>query len=261
MTFRTFNAIAVLAAVATWSSLALAQQAGAQPEAAPVAAPVPAPAPETTATPAPPATPVAAVSTESTVPTEPAAPVATPPPPPPPPAPSAQAAAGGPSEWDRWFGGKFMDTRVTFVFTDDNTLAGPRDRSPQAGFFNVNDEQFYEGLDTEKRGRENETQLVLYKRMPSYFHRVDAEAALVLQMEVGNESTNIGDNGSYLKLNFYTQRDDFDGDNVSVTFFPVDSQRMLLGYTYDITWGGEKIFPNNSGTVPGARLRYDFNVG
>jgi hypothetical protein len=238
MKSKSLLAIAALAAFTIWSAPSHAQQAdaGAPDEAAPAVTTAP------------------TVSTVSTPPSPTA-------PPPAPQTPSAQAAAGGPSEWDRWFGGKFMDTRVTFVFTDDNVLSGPRDRSPQAGFFNVNDEQFYEGLDSEKRGRENETQLVLYKRMPSYFHRLDAEAALVLQMEVGNEDTNIGDNGSYLKLNVYTQRDDFDGDNVSITFFPVDSQRMLLGYTYDITWGGERIFPNNSGTVPGARLRYDFNVG
>jgi hypothetical protein len=177
------------------------------------------------------------------------------------PAATSAAAKSEPSEWDRWFGGKFMDTRITFVFTDDNVLAGPEDRSPQPGFFNVDDEQFYEGLDSEKRGRENETQLVLYKRMPSYFHRLDAEAALVLEASIGIDDTQIGDDGSYLKLNLYTQRDDFDGDNVSLTLFPVDSQRMLLGYTYDITWGGEGIFPNNPGLVPGARLRYDFNVG
>jgi len=172
-----------------------------------------------------------------------------------------------PSEWDRWFGDNFVDTRVTFVFADDNVLAGPKDRSPQAGFSRVDDEMFFENLQTEKRGQETETQLVLYKRMPSYFHRLDAEAALVIELEnwvnedTWENETRIGDDGSYLKLNLYTERDDFDGDNVNLTLFPLDSQRFLLGYTYDITWGGERIFPNNTGQVPGLRLKYDFNVG
>jgi len=169
-----------------------------------------------------------------------------------------------PSEAERWFGGDFMDTRVTFVFSDNNVLAGPKDSSPGVGA-DAPDNEFYENLQTEKTGYETETELVLYKRMPSYFHRLDAEAALVLELQswVDDQWQNevrIGDNGSYLKLNFYTKRDDFEGDNISLTMFPMDSQRFLLGYTYDITWGGEKIFPNNSGQVPGARLKYDFNV-
>jgi hypothetical protein len=183
---------------------------------------------------------------------------------------AAEDAAQAPeeqSEWDRWFGDSFMDTRVTFVFADDNVLAGPKDRSPQAGLSRVDDEMFFENLESEKRGQETETQLVLYKRMPSYFHRLDAEAALVIELEnwvneaTWENETRIGDDGSYLKLNLYTVRDDFDGDNVNLTLFPLDSQRFLLGYTYDITWGGERIFPNNTGQVPGARLKYDFNVG
>ncbi|MCK9460380.1 MAG: hypothetical protein M0R80_12145 [Proteobacteria bacterium] len=255
---RALLASGAFALALAWSGIAAAQYepppppppppvdpaAPAPPEAMQPAEPPPAPAPEPLPAPTPEPPPA------------PPPPPPAPPPPPPPPPPKSE-----PSEWDRWFGGKFMDTRLTFVFTDDNTLAGPEDRSPQPGFFNVDDEQFYEGLDSEKRGRENETQLVLYKRMPSYFHRLDAEAALVLEMAIGIDDTQIGDDGSYLKLNLYTERDDFDGDNVSLTLFPVDSQRMLLGYTYDITWGGERIFPNNPGLVPGARLRYDFAVG
>lgn len=171
------------------------------------------------------------------------------------------------SEWDRWVGDKFMDTRVTFVFADDNLLANEKDRSPSAGFQSVDDEIFFENLQTEKRGLETETQLVLYKRMPSYFRRLDAEAALVIELQhwvneqTWKNETKLSDDGSYLKLNFYTRADDFDGDHISLTFFPMDSQRFLLGYTYDITWGGERIFPNNSGQVPGARLRYDIGVG
>ena len=173
-----------------------------------------------------------------------------------------------PAEWDRWYnGGNFMDTRITFVMSDDNLLAGTKERSPAIGFGQSNDELFFEGLQSEKRGWETETQLVLYKRMPSYFHRLDAEAALVLEMQnwvdedTWENETRIGDDGSYLKLNWYTRRDDFEGDNVSLTLFPMDSQRFLLGYTYDLTWGGERIFPNKKGQVPGARLMYDFNVG
>jgi hypothetical protein len=166
--------------------------------------------------------------------------------------------------WDQWTGGNAMATRVTFAFGDDNLLAGPRDRSPQAGFSVPDDQLFFEQLMQEKRGYETETQLVVYKRMRSYFKHLDAEAGMVLEFENFVDQTTlsnrtvIGDDGSYLKLNYYTKANDFDGDVISLTMFPFDSQRFLLGYTYDITWGGQRIFPNNRGQVPGARLKYDF---
>ena len=172
-----------------------------------------------------------------------------------------------PLGFDQWTAGNAMATRVTFAFADDNLLAGPADRSPQPGFNLPDDELFFENLTQEKRGYETETQLVVYKRMPSYFRRLDAEAALVIELQnwinekTYRNETVIGDDGSYLKLNWWTKRDDHTGDHVSLTLFPMDSQRFLLGYTFDITWGGERIFPNNTGQVPGARLKYDWNVG
>lgn len=166
--------------------------------------------------------------------------------------------------WDQWTGGNTMATRVTFAFGDDNLLAGPKDRSPQAGFSVPDDQLFFEQIMQEKRGYETETQLVAYKRMRSYFKHLDAEAAMVLEFEnfvdqsTLRNRTVIGDDGSYLKLNYYLKANDFDGDVISLTMFPFDSQRFLLGYTYDIAWGGERIFPNNRGQVPGARLKWDF---
>ena len=155
----------------------------------------------------------------------------------------------------------FMDTWVTFVFADDNINAGAEDRSPGAGFQKVNDELFFENIQSEKRGQETLTQLVLYKEMPSYFPHLNVEAALVIEFEnyvnedTYKNETQIGDDGSYLKLNYFFSADTYSGDHISITAFPMDSNRFLLGYTYDITWGGEDIFPNNSGQVPGVRLR------
>jgi len=169
--------------------------------------------------------------------------------------------------FNKWTNGNFMGTRVTFAFADDNLLAGPADRSPQPGFNLADDRFFYEQLTQEKRGYETETQLVVYRRMPSYFKHLDVEAALVLEMQnwinekTWKNETVIGDDGSYLKLNWSIKPRDYNGDHVSLTLFPMDSQRFLLGYTYTVTWGGERIFPNNSGQVPGMRLRYDWNVG
>ena len=165
------------------------------------------------------------------------------------------------------FAGDFMDTWVTFIFADDNVLAGPEDRSPGAGFQQVDDELFFENLEAERRGQETLTHLVLYKQMPSYFNHLNVEAALVIQMEnwvntdTGKSETVIGDDGSYLKMNYYFSSTEFMGDNISITAFPLDSQRFQLGYAYDIAWGGEKIFPGNTGQVPGFKLQGEWGTG
>lgn len=169
--------------------------------------------------------------------------------------------------YDRWTAGNAMATRITFAISDDNLLAGARDRSPAAGFKLASDRLFYDAIEREKRGFETETQLVVYKRMPTFFKRIDAEAAFVTEIEQWHDGktfqnyTTLSDDGSFGKVNFYTKRSDYTGDNVSLTMFPVDSQRFLLGYTYAVTWGGERMFPNNTGQTPGLRLRYDWNVG
>ena len=183
---------------------------------------------------------------------------------------------GPPLGFNQWTSGNGMATRVTFAIADDNLLAGAADRSPGVGFKLAADRLFYDAIEQRKRGFETETQLVVYKRVPTYFKRMDAEAAFVVNMnhytndKTYRTETQLRDNGSYVKLNWYTKRNDYQGDNVSLTMFPFDSQRFLLGYTYNITWGGERIFPNNApggdaarsnSMVPGARLRYDFRVG
>ncbi len=183
---------------------------------------------------------------------------------------------GPPLGFNQWTSGNAMATRVTFAIADDNLLAGPQDRSPTAGFKLAADRLFYDAIEQRKRGFETETQLVVYKRVPTYFKRMDAEAAFVVNLQhytndkTYRTETQIRDNGSYVKLNWYTKRSDNTGDQVSLTMFPFDSQRFLLGYTYNITWGGERTFPNNApggdaarsnSMVPGMRLRYDFNVG
>lgn len=183
---------------------------------------------------------------------------------------------GPPLGFNAWTAGNGMATRVTFAIADDNLLAGAADRSPGLGFKLAADRLFYDAIEQRKRGFETETQLVVYKRVPTYFKRMDAEAAFVVELQhytndkTYRTETQIRDDGSYVKLNWYTKRNDYQGDNVSVTMFPFDSQRFLLGYTYNITWGGERSFPNNApggdaarsnSMVPGMRLRYDFNVG
>ncbi len=166
--------------------------------------------------------------------------------------------------------GSFIDTTITGYFGDDNLLVGPDDFSPSPGLSNAYPELFFEGLEAEKTVAVTETHMVLYKKMPGFVRGMQTEAALVIEFEVfrdpdngnvgpsdSNIDTSIHDDGSYLKLTGFFDADAMAGPSVAFTMFPFDSQRFLLGFSYDLTWGGEDIFPTNYGPVPGAKLMLD----
>jgi hypothetical protein len=166
--------------------------------------------------------------------------------------------------------GSFMDTTITGYFGDDNLLADPENFSPSPGFSNAYPELFFEGLEAEKTVAVTETHLVLYKKMPGFIRGIETEAAMVLEFEVFRDPDNgqvgpsisqidasLRDDGSYLRVTGYFDRDAMEGSNLAFTMFPFDSQRFLLGFSYDLTWGGERIFPTNYGPVPGFKLNLD----
>ena len=168
--------------------------------------------------------------------------------------------------------GSFMDTTITGYFGDDNLLAGPEEFSPSPGFSNAYPELFFEGLESEKTVAVTETHLVLYKMMPGFIQGLQTEAAMVLEFEVFRDpdngqvgpslsqiDTSIRDDGSYLKITGFFDREAMTGPNLAFTLFPFDSQRFLLGFSYDLTWGGERIFPTNYGPVPGFKLNLDLD--
>ncbi len=151
----------------------------------------------------------------------------------------------------------FVDTRLTFVFADDNLLAGPGEidePSPGPQFdASGRNKLFFENYDTKDTGFETTTHLVLYKKSPTFFDRMYGEAALVLRL--GSDGS-FGDSSSYVRLS-WTPEGWEDGEEVSFTGFPVTSDRFRLGYSYRLTWGGAAIFPRRSrrSSVPGARLQ------
>jgi len=168
--------------------------------------------------------------------------------------------------------GSFIDTTITGYFGDDNLLAGPEDFSPSPGLSNAYPELFFEGLEAEKTVAVTETHLVVYKKMPGFIKGLETEAALVVEFEIFRDPDNgkvgpsvsqidasIQDDGSYLKVIGYFDREAMTGPNLSFTLFPFDSQRFLLGFSYDLTWGGERTFPTNFGPVPGFKLHLDLD--
>lgn len=151
-----------------------------------------------------------------------------------------------------------MDTRITFTISDDNVLQGPMNTNPASPTFpnfigSQNNTQFYDNYDTRYTGFETMTHLAMYKKMPSFFKRIDTEANLVvklLAMEDGK--IQLGDAGSFLRLVFPLGVDK-ENNNINLTAFPVSSDRFRNGYSFAISWGGNSIFPR-SGIVPGLKL-------
>ncbi|WP_187323602.1 hypothetical protein [Stigmatella aurantiaca] len=157
--------------------------------------------------------------------------------------------------------GDFVDTRLSFVFADDNVLAGAGETTPNSpnarfGAGNQNT-QFYDNFNTKFSGFESLSNLTLYKRMPAFFEGLTTEAALtVLLLESSSGGVTLQDNSSYIRLN-YTPAGWGEKEGISLTGFPVSADRFRLGYAYRISWGGSGIFTTRATAqgVPGAKLQ------
>jgi hypothetical protein len=161
----------------------------------------------------------------------------------------------------------FLDTRLTWTFGDDDVLQSTGQRVPISGLPSIGDRSqyqlFFDALNSRFAGRENLTHLVMYARAPGFIPRVMTEASMVLRFDLGQLSTNSGnltqalyDAGTYLRVQYQTNLER-PNDGLSVTFFPFDTDRFRVGYLWDLSWGGNDIFPRRVGSAPGVRFGYD----
>lgn len=164
----------------------------------------------------------------------------------------------------------FLDTRLTWTFGDDDVLQATGQRVPISGLPSIGDRSqyqlFFDALNTRFAGRENLTHLTMYARAPGFIPRVMTEAALVLRFDLGQLATNSGnltqalyDAGTYLRVQYQSNLAR-PSDGFSVTFFPFDTDRFRVGYLWDLSWGGNDIFPRRVGGAPGVRFAYDSGV-
>ncbi|TVR03203.1 MAG: hypothetical protein EA398_05455 [Deltaproteobacteria bacterium] len=187
-------------------------------------------------------------------------------------------------------GSDFVDTRITFVFSDDNVFAGPGEtlvNSP-APDFGPRDGNFFpfENLDSRDSGQETLSHLVLYRQMPGYLPNLHTEAALVLRTRLfGPGNVSLQDDGSYIRMALDVGgggrsalpvdpgQTSADGDpealprmetgdrNIELVLFPYTSERFRLGYAWDLSWGGRDIFTEvNRRPVPALRLQFNHPV-
>ncbi|MDX2013871.1 MAG: hypothetical protein SFW67_26985 [Myxococcaceae bacterium] len=148
--------------------------------------------------------------------------------------------------------GDFIDTRVTFAFAHDNVFVRPGEttpNSPGVGFgASRQNTQFFDNFNTRFSGFETLSNLTLYKKAFSFFDGFEGEAALsVLLLTQPSGQITLFDNSSYIKLNYkpigWGARED-----ISLTGFPVSSDRFRLGYNWRVTWGGDSAFTFQQGS-------------
>lgn len=174
--------------------------------------------------------------------------------------------------------GRFLDTRLTFSWGDDNIFAGPgqtNPNSPGADFGERNgDEQFFDNLNSRDTGDETRTTLVVHRAdLASHIPRLLTEGALVTRFDLyadtdtGKQGQLFKDDGSFLAVRYYlrgtggcsahellARTTGCDLPAAELTAFPFDTNRFRVGYTYDISWGDPRIFPGRSKAVPGLKL-------
>lgn len=161
----------------------------------------------------------------------------------------------------------FMDTRITWTFGDDDVLASTGQRVPVSPLPRIGDRPqyrlFFDALNSRFAGRENLTHLAMYARAPGFIPRVSTEAALVLRFDLGQLASGSGnlnqafyDAGTFLRVS-YNVNTARPRDQFAVTFFPFDTDRFRLGYLWDLSWGGNSVFPRRVGAAPGVRVSLD----
>jgi hypothetical protein len=160
--------------------------------------------------------------------------------------------------------GDFMDTRISFVISDANFFAGPGEgqvNNPGIGIgAGKQNTLFFDNYDTRFTGFESLSHLVLYKKLPSFFDNLTTEAALAIRFYIyGDTDVNkmIYDTGSYIRLSYDLSGGMAENNNLQLTLFPVSGDRLRLGYSYRISWGGSGIFPNYDPrvNVPAVKLQ------
>ncbi len=169
--------------------------------------------------------------------------------------------------------GNFMDTRIAFSFSDDNFLAGPGVTTPSSPSVDFsprsNNQLFFDNLNTRNTGYETLSSLVLHRRQRGFIPGMDTEAAIVSRFtwtaddDTGRNRASFFDDGSYLRIRYFFNQsvEDESAANIDLVMFPFNSNRFRLGYLWDISWGGNDIFPSDNGAVPGAKLQLNILDG
>lgn len=155
----------------------------------------------------------------------------------------------------------FMDTRLAFTLTNENVLAKPGETIPSVpgwrfGVPNSLGVLFFDNYDTRFSGFETLSHAVAYR---SYSRgHLQAEGAFVLRInELSENNIALSDAGTYLVITNWKDPTHKDPTRISLTAFPVSSDRFRLGYSYRLSWGGTPEYKRSRSATPGVKLQYD----
>lgn len=152
----------------------------------------------------------------------------------------------------------FDKTTISFSFADDNLLRDPgetRRNSPEAYF----GQQGVSALDRveESAYRRNESRLSVHKK----FDLGDWKPEGGLKLRFGPDADGkygFKDDGTFIRLNYAPAPE----TQAFLMLYPIDSDKLRLGYHYDTSWGGSNTFPKNfrKGLVPAAQLGFKAGI-
>ncbi|RJO66829.1 MAG: hypothetical protein C4523_11170 [Myxococcales bacterium] len=172
-------------------------------------------------------------------------------------------AAGEQEEKDKKFRfSDFIDTKINIAYADDNLLEN-NEFSPAMGIGQRNVSEFVGNAGEVRPVDINHTHLVLHHKSDGYLPGVLTEAALVIRFKLatdamsGQPQPSVGDDGTFLRAGYIFDHKTAKKTLIDLTGFPFDAERFLLGYHYDLTWGGMASFPQNRDPVPGLRIGFE----
>jgi hypothetical protein len=155
----------------------------------------------------------------------------------------------------------FMDTRLAFTLTNENIFAKPGETIPSVpgwrfGVPNSLGVLFFDNYDTRFSGFETLSHGVMYRSFSK--GHLQAEAAFVLRInELSENNISLSDAGSYVVVTNWKDPTHKDPTRISLTAFPVSSDRFRLGYSFRLSWGGSPEYKRARSSNPGVKLQYD----
>ena len=159
----------------------------------------------------------------------------------------------------------FMDTRLAFTLTNENILAQPGETIPSVpgwrfGVPNSLGVLFFDNYDTRFSGFETLSHATMYRSFSK--GHLQAEGAFVLRInELSENNISLSDAGSYIVVTNWKDPAHKDPTRISLTAFPVSSDRFRLGYSFRLSWGGTPEYKRARSSNPGVKLQYDFKNG
>lgn len=155
----------------------------------------------------------------------------------------------------------FMDVRLNLTLTNENVFAEPGETIPSVpgwrfGRPNSLGTLFFDNYDTRFSGYETLSHAVLYRQVNR--ENWEVEGALVLRInDVAENNIVFSDAGSYVRVAYWRDPERKDPARVSLVAFPTSSDRLRLGYSYRLSWGGSPEYRRTRTSVPGIKVQVD----